>query len=146
MTLLGRPLAHLVNKAQFDAVFAGKVLSKTAHFTLHYVAPAAPQTANACAKEAVGVMVGVVVPKRWARSAVTRNTIKRQVYAVSAACAHSLMLGHYVVRLKTEFSRASFVSATSDALKRAVRAELQALFATGSASAGNQVAARAPAR
>jgi ribonuclease P protein component len=134
LTSLVSPLAHLVNKAQFDAVFAGKVLGKTAHFALHYAAPAAPQTAYTCA-------IGVVVPKRWARRAVTRNTIKRQVYAVSAACAHSLMLGHYVVRLKTEFSRATFVSATSDALKRAVRAELQALFATVSASAGKPVCA-----
>jgi ribonuclease P protein component len=134
---LARPLAHLVNKAQFDAVFAGKVLSKTTHFALHYVAPAALQSTNT--RE-----IGVVVPKRWARRAVTRNTIKRQVYAVSAACAHSLMLGHYVVRLKTEFSRATFVSATSDALKRAVRAELQALFATVSARAGNHAFATPP--
>jgi ribonuclease P protein component len=137
LTSLVSPLAHLVNKAQFDAVFAGKVLGKTAHFALHYVAPAAPQAANIHA-------IGVVVPKRWARRAVTRNTIKRQVYAVSAACAHSLMLGHYVVRLKTEFSRATFISATSDALKRAVRAELQALFASVSASAGNHASATLP--
>ena len=122
MTPPGRPqpLVHLVNKAQFDAVFAGKVLSKTAHFALHY-AQQADQALSRCA-------IGVVLPKRWARRAVTRNTIKRQVYAVSTSCAHSLMQGHYVVRLKTEFSRTTFVSATSDALKRAVRAELQALL------------------
>jgi ribonuclease P protein component len=137
---LGRPLAHLVDKAQFDAVFAGKVLSKTAHFALHHAVPAAsPAAANTHA-------IGVVVPKRWARRAVTRNTIKRQVYAVSAACAHSLMRGHYVVRLKTEFSRATFVSATSDALKRAVRAELQALFTTVNVSnASNQASVALPA-
>ncbi len=116
---MGQALEHLLNKAQFDAVFAGKVLNKTAHFALHY---AAIEGASRCA-------IGVVAPKRWARRAVTRNTIKRQVYAVSTACAHSLKQGHYVVRLKTEFSRAVFISATSDALKRAVRAELLVLFA-----------------
>jgi ribonuclease P protein component len=136
---LGSPLAHLLNKAQFDAVFAGAVINKTAHFALHYAdignhlaarkdASAAGLSKQPEAAAAHGLAVGVVVPKRWARRAVTRNTIKRQVYAVSTACAHSLAKGHYVVRLKTEFSRTTFTSATSTALKCAVRAELQTLF------------------
>jgi ribonuclease P protein component len=115
---LGSSLAHLVSKAQFDAVFAGKVISKTAHFALHFAVPEGAQ----------GLAIGVVVPKRWARRAVTRNTIRRQAYAVSQSCAHSLAAGHYVVRLKTEFARTSFVSATSVALKQAVRAELHTLL------------------
>ncbi len=140
---MGSPLAHLLNKSQFDAVFAGAVINKTAHFALHYAdignhlevhnevhAPKpGKQPEVAPEAEAVhGLAVGVVLPKRWARRAVTRNTIKRQVYAVSTVCAYSLAKGYYVVRLKTEFSRATFTSATSTALKRAVRAELQALF------------------
>lgn len=72
--------------------------------------------------------VGAVVPKRWARRAVTRNTIKRQVYAVSETQSSKLPVGHYVVRLRTEFSRKEFPSATSDALKRVVRSELISLF------------------
>jgi ribonuclease P protein component len=72
--------------------------------------------------------IGAVIPKRWARRAVTRNTIKRQVYAVSETLASSLPVGHYVVRLRSEFSRKEFPSATSDALKRLVRSELTALL------------------
>jgi ribonuclease P protein component len=75
------------------------------------------------------VAVGAVIPKRWARRAVTRNTIKRQVYAVSNALATPISTGHYVVRLRMEFSRKDFPSATSDPLKHAVRAELRALWA-----------------
>ena len=104
-------------------VFAGRVIAKTGHFALHYAAPQVPQPILA---------VGVASPKRWARRAVTRNTIKRQVYAVSDALAHQLATGHYVVRLCAEFSRTQFVSATSDVLKKAVRAELQQLLSVKS--------------
>jgi ribonuclease P protein component len=119
-------VAHLVSKAQFDAVFAGRIVAKTGHFALHYAEiPAMPAAQPALA-------VGVASPKRWARRAVTRNTIKRQVYALSDALAHQLAAGHYVVRLRAEFSRTQFVSATSDVLKKAVRAELQQLLSAKS--------------
>ena len=70
-----------------------------------------------------------MVPKRWARRAVTRNTIKRQAYNVSAAFASALPIQTYVLRLRAGFDRSVFVSATSDALKLAVRTELHTLFA-----------------
>lgn len=69
-----------------------------------------------------------MVPKRWAKRAVTRNTIKRQIYAVARECT-SLPDAAHVVRLRHGFDRKLFPSATSEALKRTVRAELQALFA-----------------
>ncbi len=75
--------------------------------------------------------IGAVIPKRWARRAVTRNTIKRQVYAVSSTLQPSLAAGHYVVRLRSEFARSEFPSATSDALKKRVRSELMALLGRG---------------
>ncbi len=68
-----------------------------------------------------------MVPKRWAKRAVTRNAIKRQIYAVSRD--YNLPMAAHVVRLRSGFDRAHFVSAQSDALKRAIRAELQNLFA-----------------
>jgi ribonuclease P protein component len=79
-------------------------------------------------KPATTVVVGAVLPKRWAKRAVTRNTLKRQIYAVSETFALCLRPGCYIVRLRAEFSRQRFTSATSDALKLAVRAELHALF------------------
>lgn len=69
-----------------------------------------------------------MVPKRWARRAVTRNTIKRQIYAVGALFEARLPQAAHVVRLRTAFDRKQFVSASSDQLKRAVRAELLQLF------------------
>ena len=70
-----------------------------------------------------------MVPKRWARRAVTRNTIKRQIYAVASGFEARMPSGAHVVRLRMGFDRKQFVSATSEALKQAVRAELEQLFA-----------------
>ena len=73
--------------------------------------------------------IGALIPKRWAKRAVTRNTIKRQIYTVSQSFEPQLPAAAHVVRLRAGFDRAQFISATSDALKQAVRAELQELFA-----------------
>lgn len=69
-----------------------------------------------------------MVPKRWAKRAVTRNAIKRQIYNVSAQYESTLSEGAHIVRLRSTFDRAHFSSASSDALKAAVRAELMQLF------------------
>jgi ribonuclease P protein component len=69
-----------------------------------------------------------MVPKRWAKRAVTRNAIKRQIYNVSADFAPLFMERAHLVRLRAAFDRSQFISASSDVLKAAVRAELQLLF------------------
>jgi ribonuclease P protein component len=76
-----------------------------------------------------------MVPKRWAKRAVTRNAIKRQVYSVSADFSPRSARSGWVVRLRRDFSRQEFVSASSDALKRAVRAEVLALMQAGAQAA-----------
>jgi len=83
-----------------------------------------------------GVWLGAMVPKRWAKRAVTRNTIKRQIYQVIQAFEPRFPHAAHVVRLRSVFDRKIFISATSDQLKHAVRAELEQLFdraATGAA-------------
>jgi ribonuclease P protein component len=70
-----------------------------------------------------------MVPKRWARRAVTRNAIKRQVYNISSSVESSLGQCAHVVRLRAGFDKKQFVSASSDVLKAAVRSELIQLFA-----------------
>ncbi len=75
--------------------------------------------------------IGAMVPKRWAKRAVTRNAIKRQIYTVSAEFSHLYPQAAFVVRLRSSFSRTEFVSAVSDLLKQAVRAEVQALMHAG---------------
>jgi ribonuclease P protein component len=107
---------RLKTRAQFEAVMAAGIAARTAHFALHRMP--APEPGSEAA-------IGVVIPKRWAKRAVTRNTIKRQIYSVSAQAP--LSAAAYIVRLRSGFE--GFRSATSDALRRAVRAELLQLFA-----------------
>ncbi len=121
-------MQRLKTRAQFQAVLAGATVARTAHFALHRCALEAAVDAEPLfgARE---VWLGAMVPKRWARRAVTRNAIKRQIYAMSAAPEVSLPLAAHVVRLRSGFDRKEFVSATSDKLKTAVRRELQQLLA-----------------
>ena len=125
-------MQRLKTRPQFQAVLSGKTLSRTTHFALHRVdlvsdvaagmTPQAPLFSHAC------VWLGAMVPKRWAKRAVTRNAIKRQIYNVSALFEPHLVVGAHVVRLRAGFDRVQFVSATSEALKTAVRTELLSLF------------------
>jgi len=75
--------------------------------------------------------IGAMVPKRWAKRAVTRNAIKRQIYNVSAEFSPPKQPAAFVVRLRRDFSRKTFTSATSDFLKQAIRSELLALMREG---------------
>ncbi len=109
----------------------GETVSRTAHFALHRLAlgQAAPAQAGSPALFPVPQpWIGAVVPKRWARRAVTRNTLKRQIYTVAQDHAERLRVAAHVVRLRTGFDRQQFPSATSPALRQAARAELQQLF------------------
>ena len=72
-----------------------------------------------------------MVPKRWAKRAVTRNAIKRQIYTVSADFSPKQHQAAFVVRLRRDFSRKVYLSASSDQLKQDVRAELMALMVEG---------------
>jgi ribonuclease P protein component len=130
---------RLKTRPQFQASLAGGIVSRTAHFALHRAAldaeppavdePSRPGSPRPSALFGVqDVWMGAMVPKRWARRAVTRNAIKRQIYTVSASFGLRLPAAAHVVRLRTAFDRSRFVSATSDALKRAVRDELEQLF------------------
>ena len=136
---------RLQTRPQFQAALAGGTVSRTAHFALHRL----PLVARTDSLEAManmagpapdeaqalfvlpGVWMGAMVPKRWARRAVTRNTIKRQIYAVSQHFADRLPHAAHVVRLRATFDRQQFISATSEPLKQAVRQELEQLFARG---------------
>jgi ribonuclease P protein component len=130
---------RLKTRAQFQAVMAGSTVARTAHFALHRTELQAADgheanpTGPGCNPKALfvvpAVWIGVLLPKRWARRAVTRNAIKRQIYNVSATFEPQLPVAAHVVRLRAAFDRKQFTSATSDLLKQAVRAELQQLFA-----------------
>ena len=116
----------------------GTIVSRTPHFALHRLKvdalapPVLPLRAGAAPVplfSSAGVWMGALVPKRWAKRAVTRNAIKRQIYTVSALLEERLPEAAHVVRLRSGFDRAEFISATSDRLKAAIRAEIEQLFA-----------------
>ena len=134
-------MQRLKTRPQFQAALAGGTVSRTAHFALHRLSLTAP-TPSLAQADSIGpapspeqalfdlpdVWLGAMVPKRWARRAVTRNTIKRQIYTVSQRFGDRLPLAAHVVRLRTGFDRKQFISATSEQLKLAVRLELEQLF------------------
>lgn len=125
---------------------AGAV-AKTPHFVLHAAVPPRACAGRAADADApalpvpaligAGPWLGALVPKRWSRHAVTRNLIRRQVYAVGARHAAAWGAAACVVRLRAGFDRRVFVSARSDALRDAIRGELEILYAqAGRALAG----------
>jgi ribonuclease P protein component len=144
---------RLKTRAQFEAAMAGGTVSRTTHFVLHRArldassvsagpeskepAAAGAHVDSAPAQRVEGqqalfavpeAWIGAVVPKRWAKRAVTRNGIKRQIYHVSADFESRLPVAAHVVRLRAGFPRDQFPSAWSEALRQVVRAELLQLF------------------
>jgi ribonuclease P protein component len=116
---------------------AGTVQARSHHFVLHFCSfdaappPQGPAPGITAFDKGFALdrpAVGALVPKRWAKRAVTRNTIKRQIYHVSQLFETQLAPGAHVVRLRTAFDPRMFPSATSASLRAAVRQELIALF------------------
>lgn len=128
-------------------------MARTAHFALHRTAldsmvkpPLASDLAPAPSQALFAVSdvwMGAMVPKRWAKRAVTRNAIKRQIYCVSADFGSDLPTAAHVIRLRAGFDRKQFISATSELLKSAVRLELQQLLTRASSSSPKNSGAKA---
>jgi ribonuclease P protein component len=143
--------SRLTQSTQFDWVKShGLTLAKTSRFVLHGALPSCPSSPLPC--------LGQVVPKRWAKRAVTRNLIRRQVVAAFAHHAPFLPTQAnvssfakqkrkslnaeegleavqktakevwFVVRLRQTFARSEFISASSEVLRQAIRSELTHLF------------------
>jgi ribonuclease P protein component len=72
--------------------------------------------------------LGLVVPKKHAKRAVTRNLIRRAMRAALDQAGGSLPAGLWVLRLKAPFDRRLFQSPASVALLQAARDELQRLL------------------
>ena len=129
----------LKTRAQFQAALKSPPVARTAHFALHRLhwsadaQTAVPSATKPLFTPASGTWLGAMTPKRWARRAVTRNAIRRQVRALGHEQAGNPAGGWpasvWLVRLRAEFDRNQFPGASSLALKRAVRGELRKLFA-----------------
>ena len=142
---------RLVHKADFEAMLSAPVRQRSAHFALHHLPggplpprrrPGAAQNQELSTETAPMVAdivdnccgthwLGLVVPKRHARRAVTRSMIKRQMRQLFAAHAPGLPPGRWVLRLKAPCGAPRFVSAASPPLHDLLRAELTRLLAPG---------------
>lgn len=112
---------------------AGQTLAKTQHFVLHSGSsvgtyPQAESGPKTVVLSCTEPSLGALLPKRWAKRSVTRHMLRRQVYAVAQSYAQRLPQAPMVVRLRAAFDPKIFVSAQSEALKAAVRAEITQLF------------------
>lgn len=115
-------MQRLKTRSQFQAVLrTGDVIGRSVHFALHRLQPAEGGLP-------AGGWIGALVPKRWARQAVTRNLIKRQIYSAGERHAERLADAAHVLRLRSTFDRRQFRSPGSDVLREAVRDELDSLL------------------
>jgi ribonuclease P protein component len=140
-----------LKSAEFTAALAAPVLSKSPHFVLHHLA-AQPVSASwrppqalakdlstdAAPNQAASVdnsakpgqwWLGLVVPKRHARRAATRNLLKRQMRAQAEGRRPHLPPGQWVIRLRAPFDPRLFTSAASGRLRGEARSELAQVFA-----------------
>jgi ribonuclease P protein component len=78
-------------------------------------------------------LLGLVIPKRHAKRAVTRNLIRRESKHAAALALQAARdaSGAWVVRLRGPFAVQKHRSAASIPLRTEVRAQLQDLFAKG---------------
>jgi ribonuclease P protein component len=159
-------MQRLKTRTQFQAVLAAGTVARTPHFALHQLLLSAsqppagnppassqavdhpdPGTSDAAVQALLASgepLLGAMTPKRWARRAVTRNAIRRQIHAVGESFASRLPCAAHVVRLRTGFDRKVYVSAWSEPLRLQVRGELIALFERAAALASADGAGTRP--
>jgi ribonuclease P protein component len=148
-------VGRILKSADFQRVLTAPQRSRSVHFAIHHVvgvparARAAEGISGVCTPDVPGLSpdlstsqdqlvvepvddsglwLGLVVPKRFAKRAVTRNLIKRQVRAAMVRHATHLPSGLWVVRLRAPFDRKQFLSPASEVLRLAAHEELAALF------------------
>ncbi len=129
-------MQRIKSRQQFQAVLTASTVARTQHFALHQLVLGGSLSDVAGRDLFVfgESWLGAVVPKRWARRAVTRHLIKRQIYVVGKRFEPDLVHVAQVVRLRSGFDKNQFISACSDVLKHAVRSELELLLAQNSGS------------
>lgn len=106
---------RVLTAAGFAAVFSGRRQLRGAHFTLHFLP--APQPG--------GARLGLVIPKKQAKTAVLRNAIKRQAREVFRLRRTILPSYDLVLRLTRPLERAK---AGDDAARAHWRGEIAGLL------------------
>lgn len=121
----------------FQRALGTRPSARSEHFVLHHVA-VGTATLHSSKLSTGGepvsspavedLRVGWIIPKRQARRAVTRNLVRRQMRAAFDRHAPGLAGGDWLLRLRAGFDKAAFASPASDALRAAVRDELDGLM------------------
>jgi ribonuclease P protein component len=123
-----------------QARLASPSLARTEHFSLHAtlseavaqelptgIAPDRTESVDNSARRTSATLM-VIVPKRHAKRAVTRNLIKRQMREAARRRGVGAAAGTLLIRQRAAFSPRLFPSAASAALREVVRRELEQLF------------------
>ncbi|KGD99123.1 ribonuclease P [Achromobacter sp. RTa] len=111
------PEARLHRPSEFAAALKGRRLARGAFFIVSAASNDLSPGQDACAR------LGLVIAKRFAAHASTRNAIKRVIREAFRHRRLDLPAKDYVVRLHSKVA-----PATLTALKRGVRAEVDAHF------------------
>jgi ribonuclease P protein component len=142
------PVSRLRRSVDFQRLLGTPVKQRSTHFAIHHVAEkpslnrlTAEQQASdelstahattcppAVDDRPESCWLGCMVPKRHARRAVTRSLLKRQMRAASERVHVQLPEGLTLIRLRQPFATQQYPSALSDALRKAVRDELDQLM------------------
>lgn len=110
---------RLHSPSEFAAVFSGRRASRGALFSLHQSNfKSIDAQANSCTAR-----LGLVIAKRFAVRAVTRNTIKRVAREAFRHRRHELPTRDYVIRLHAKVAPCSL-----NQLRKQVRLEIDGLF------------------
>lgn len=127
-------LSALRSRKEFDGVLNCGTQIKSSYFVLHYcIKNLSTKTSHENCffvdkRLSEEGKLGLIIPKRFAKRAVTRSLIKRQCRAQTAAFVNQLPVGNWVIRLKRPVESTSWKSGSSSELKKFIRAELQPLF------------------
>lgn len=113
------PEARLHSPSEFAAALKSRRLARGAFFVV-----SAAATSGLPTEQAAQARLGMVIAKRFAAHASTRNALKRVIRESFRHCRLQLPPQDYVLRLHSKLAPMSLT-----ALKRAARAEVDAHFA-----------------
>jgi len=122
-------MLRLKTRAQFDAVLGTPPVAHGPHFVLHclVLGPGKHALFETDRRPGCGPWIGAVLPKRWARRAVTRQLLRRQIERAGRQIAAGVPGNGavaYVFRLRRDYPRSDFRSSASSQLKAAAFAEI----------------------
>jgi len=112
--------ARLHRPTEFSAALSGRRVARGVYFVVTAKALISSEQPNAAPPSA---RLGLIMAKRFAQHASTRNALKRVVREAFRSCRLSLPAADYVVRLNKRIEAISL-----SALKRAARLEADAHF------------------